>query len=124
MRVEVGAPVMIAAGFDLSQLLVCQERHDTFKGSPFPCRDIIRNESERESCYSCWMNPNQMSLSEKDVLQVALFLDFSRSTNVKEVRHQVGKRFYDGSNFSREDRHRVLDKLAAIQELYLPPHQI
>ena len=70
------------------------------------------------------MNPNQMSLSEADVLQVALHLDFSRSTNVKEVRHQVGKRFYDGSTFSREDRHRVLDKLAAIQELYLPPHQI
>jgi hypothetical protein len=33
------------------------------------------------------MNPNQMSLSEKDVLQVAVFLDFSRSTNVKDVRH-------------------------------------
>jgi hypothetical protein len=30
------------------------------------------------------MNPSQMSLSEKDVLQVALFLDFSRSTNVKD----------------------------------------
>ena len=70
------------------------------------------------------MNPNQMSLSEKDVLQVALFLDFSRSTNVKEVRHQVGERLYDGSTFSCEDRNRVLDKLAAIQELYLPPHQI
>ena len=70
------------------------------------------------------MNPNQMSLSERDVLQVALFLDFSRSTNVKEVRHQVGERFYDGSTFSCEDRHRVLDKLAAIQELYLPPHQV
>ena len=65
------------------------------------------------------MNPSQMSLSEKDVLQVALFLDLSRSTNVKEVRHQVGETFYDGSTFSREDRHRVLDKLAAIQELYL-----
>jgi len=70
------------------------------------------------------MNPNQMSLSEKDVLQVALFLDFSRSTNVKDVRHQVGERFYDGSTFSCEDRHEVLDKLAAIQELYLPPNQI
>jgi hypothetical protein len=70
------------------------------------------------------MNPSQLSLSEKDVLQVALFLDLSRSTNVKEVRHQVGEIFYDGSTFSREDRHRVLDKLAAIQELYLPPHQI
>ena len=55
---------------------------------------------------------------------MALFLDFSRSTNVKEVRHQVGERFYDGSTFSYEDRHRVLDKLAAIQDLYLPPHQI
>jgi hypothetical protein len=55
---------------------------------------------------------------------VALFLDFSRSTNVKEVRHQVGERFYDGSTFSCEDRNRVLDKLAAIQELYLPLHQI
>jgi hypothetical protein len=42
------------------------------------------------------MNQNQMSLSEKDVLQVALFLDLSRSTNVKEVRHQVGERFHDG----------------------------
>ena len=70
------------------------------------------------------MNPNQMSLSEKDVLQVALFLDFSRSTNVKEVRHQVGERVYDGSTFSCEDRHRVLDKVASIQELYLPPHRI
>jgi hypothetical protein len=70
------------------------------------------------------MNPSQMSLSEKDVLQVAMFLDLSRSTNVKEVRHQVGERFYDGSTFSREDRHRVLDKLASIQELYLPPHQV
>jgi hypothetical protein len=65
-----------------------------------------------------------MDLSEKDVLQVALFLDFSRSTNVKDVRHQVGERFYDGSTFSGEDRNRVLDKLAAIQELYLPPHQV
>ena len=37
------------------------------------------------------MNPSLMSLSEKDVLQVALFLDLSRSTNVKEVRHQVGR---------------------------------
>jgi hypothetical protein len=44
--------------------------------------------------------------------------------NVKEVRHQVGERLYDGSTFSCEDRNRVLDKLAAIQELYLPPHQI
>ena len=60
------------------------------------------------------------SLSEKDVLQVALFLDFSCSTNVKDVRHQVGERFYDGSTFSCEDRKRVLDKLAAIQESYLP----
>ena len=74
---------------------------------------------KRELCYSRWVNPNQMSLSEKDVMQVALFLDFSRSTNVKE-----GERFYDGSTFSSEDRNRVLDKLAAIQELYLPPHQI
>ena len=70
------------------------------------------------------MNPSQKNLSEKDILQVALFLDFSRSTNVKEVRHQVGERFYDGSTFSCEDRHRVLDKLAAIQDLYLPPHRI
>jgi hypothetical protein len=70
------------------------------------------------------MNPNEMSLSEKDVLQVALFPDFSRSTNVKGVRHRVGERFYDGSAFSSEDRHRVLDELAAIHELYLPPHRI
>ena len=85
---------------------------------------LADEKSERELCYCRWMNPNQMSLSDKDVLQVALFLDFSRSTNVKEARHQLGERFYDGSTFSYEDRHRILDKLAAIQELYLPPHQI
>ena len=61
---------------------------------------------------------SQTSLSEKDVLQVALFLDFACSTNVKDVRHQVGERFYDGSTFSCEDRKRVLDQLAAIQEFF------
>ena len=46
---------------------------------------------KRELCYSRWVNPNQMSLSEKDVMQVALFLDFSRSTNVKEVGITLGR---------------------------------
>jgi hypothetical protein len=60
-----------------------------------------------------------MALSDRDVLALAAFSDFSNLSDPKEIRYQFGEKFFDGSTFSHADLIRIQVVRRFVRELNL-----